>query len=66
VVKEKIVEENTEAYAFRITAKQRETLLADAQKLARKPNSSDPHTFVDGCAEILLSTLRQELPTAAK
>lgn len=66
LVKEKINEEDTTPYAFRITAKERDALLADTQKLARKSNASDPQSFIDGCAEILLSTLRQNLPTATK
>ena len=66
LVREKLVDESTEPFAFTITAKQREALLADAQALAKRTNASGPRNFVDGCAEILLTTLTKKLPTAAE
>jgi hypothetical protein len=47
--------------AFLITAKQLQNLLADARDLASK--KSNVETYVDTCAEILLSTLTRNLPT---
>jgi|GEM_PF-2737157 len=43
--------------AFTITEKQRATLLADVQALAKKKSN----TYVDVCAEILLKTLTMPL-----
>jgi hypothetical protein len=47
--------------AFTITAAQRGTLLADARDLAKVKSN----TYVDNCANILVSALTRELPTAA-
>src|SRR5438132_5395167 len=47
--------------AFTITPKQRATLMAEVQELARNKGKSP--TYVDLCAEILLNTLTKQLPT---
>lgn len=47
--------------AFSITSKQRETLLADVRELKKKEGE---YTYVDFCADILLSTLTEQLPTS--
>jgi hypothetical protein len=66
ITKEKIVDEDTEPYAFSITAKQRDSLLADARELAKRPNPSAPKNYIDGCAEILLTTLNRKLPISGE
>jgi hypothetical protein len=51
--------------AFTITAKQRATLVAEVQELAKKKGQGQD-TYVDSCAEILLDTLTKPLPTFAQ
>jgi hypothetical protein len=48
--------------AFTITTAQRDTLLAEAGELSKKNRRE---TYVDVCAEILLTMLTQQLPTVA-
>jgi hypothetical protein len=52
--------EDTTPTAFSITAKQRETLLADVRELKKKKDD----TYVDVCADILLNTLTKQLRTS--
>ena len=47
--------------AFLITAKQRDELLAEVKQLAKK--KPEETTYIDTCAEILLSLLNKKLPT---
>jgi hypothetical protein len=47
--------------AFSITPKQRETLLTDVRELKKKKGGD---TYVDLCADILLSTLTKQLRTS--
>jgi hypothetical protein len=50
-------DEDTKPTAFSIPPRQRETLLADVRELKKKKDD----TYVDVCADILLSTLTKEL-----
>jgi hypothetical protein len=51
-------DDNWKPVAFTITATQRTTLIAEAQRLI------DKLTYVDGCVDILLGALRRQLPVA--
>jgi len=50
--------------AFTITATQRDMLLAETREFAKKKGKEE--TYVDLCAEILLTTLTLKLPMSAK
>ncbi len=55
--------EDAKPAAFSITEKQRSTLLDESQELAKRDGQ---YTYVDGCAEILLGTLKKQLPTSVQ
>jgi hypothetical protein len=57
-------DDNSRPVAFTITAKQRDGLLTDAQKLAKE--KEQPENYVDVCAQFLVSTLKKQLPTLAE
>lgn len=59
-------EDDAKPVAFTITEKQRATLLREAQELRDEGGfHKSVYSYVDICAEVLLTTLKQHLPTAA-
>lgn len=55
-------DDNARPVAFTISEKQRAILVGEAQDL--RAEGKDQFSVVDGCAEILLTSLKQRLPTA--
>jgi hypothetical protein len=56
-------DDNAKPVAFTISPTQRATLLAEVRRLAK---NNGRNTYVDLCAEILLSTLTKQLPTSVQ
>ena len=55
-------DDNARPVAFTISEKQRAALLGEAQEL--RAEGKDQNSVVDGCADILISILKSQLPTS--